>query len=466
MLRFALPLVAVIAVFSLVLAPWALNKSAEYRKRMDQRDDASRVSPGSFKESGNADRVFFVEGGAGEEGRVTNIFISSVQHGRLGVMAAAEGYSETHANGDRFLVLGKGRRYEGTPGTTEYRVMEFDRYAIRTESREMRGVEKTPKHLSSLELLQQWPSPTQSGRTALAHRHSAVAPSIWPCWRFRCPSPIRAAGRTNNLVFALLTYMIYSNLLSVSQAWVIQGKLSFGVGVWAVHVFMFAALVLLFSRRVLVFSLGTAVAVTLRFKVFERYLAREIYAATGLILAAFLALFGFFDVIHELPSVGRGGYTMAHVAAYVALSMPVRVYELMPIAVLIGTLYALTLLARHSEITVLRASGLSTRGLLRALAKIGAVLALITFVFGEFIAPPAERQAQQLRLQALVVGGGAGVSFGTVGQGRTVLRQCARGAAGCQPARSEDLRVRCGFSIALDQRGGVRDNTWPRIAGD
>jgi len=143
------------------------------------------------------------------------------------------------------------------------------------------------------------------------------------------------------------------------------------------------------------------VALKLRFKVFERYLAREIYAATGLILAAFLALFGFFDVIHELPSVGRGGYTMAHVAAYVALSIPVRVYELMPIAVLIGTLYALTLLARHSEVTVLRASGLSTRGLLRALAKIGALLALITFVFGEFIAPPAERQAQQLRLQAL-----------------------------------------------------------------
>jgi len=142
-------------------------------------------------------------------------------------------------------------------------------------------------------------------------------------------------------------------------------------------------------------------ALSFRFKVFERYLAREIYAATALILAAFLALFGFFDVIHELPNVGKGGYTMAHVAGYVALSIPVRVYEVMPIAVLIGTLYALTLLARHSEITVLRASGLSTRDFLRSLLKIGAGLAVITFVFGEFIAPPAEKQAQQLRLQAL-----------------------------------------------------------------
>ncbi len=253
-LRFALPLVTVIAVFSLFLAPWALNKSVEYRTRMDQRDDAARVTPGAFKESGTAERVFFVEGGAGADGRVRNIFISTVQHGRIGVMAAAEGFSETHANGDRFLVLGKGRRYEGTPGTTEYRVMEFDRYAVRTESRELRGVAKTPKHLSTLELLQQ-------------RQPDHLAELLW-----RVGIPLSAlnlallaiplsfanprGGRTNNLVFALLTYLIYSNLLSVSQAWVIQGKISFGVGVWAIHVFMFFALLLLFSRRVTVFSWG------------------------------------------------------------------------------------------------------------------------------------------------------------------------------------------------------------------
>jgi len=253
-LRFALPLVAVIAVFSLVLAPWALNKSVEYRARMDQRDDAARVTPGAFKESGTAERVFFVEGGAGQDGRVKNIFISTVQHGRIGVMAAAEGYSETHANGDRFLVLGKGRRYEGTAGTTEYRVMEFDRYAVRTESRELRGVDKTPKHLSTLELLQR-------------RQPDHLAELLW-----RVGIPLSAlnlallaiplsfanprGGRTNNLVFALLTYLIYSNLLSVSQAWVIQGKIGFGIGVWAVHVFMFFALLLLFSRRVIVFSWG------------------------------------------------------------------------------------------------------------------------------------------------------------------------------------------------------------------
>mgnify|MGYP000985178506 FL=1 len=136
-------------------------------------------------------------------------------------------------------------------------------------------------------------------------------------------------------------------------------------------------------------------------KIYERHLAREIYATTGLVLLAFLMLFAFFDLIHELESLGKGGYQLQHALAYVTLTLPGRLYELFPIGVLIGTLYALTVLARHSEITVLRASGLSTRDLLLALAKIGLVFAVLTLAVGELLAPPLERIAQQLRLDAM-----------------------------------------------------------------
>lgn len=136
-------------------------------------------------------------------------------------------------------------------------------------------------------------------------------------------------------------------------------------------------------------------------KIYERHLAREIYATTGLVLLAFLMLFAFFDLIHELESLGKGGYQLQHALAYVTLTLPGRLYELFPIGVLIGTLYALTVLARHSEITVLRASGLSTRDLLVTLAKIGLVFAVLTLAVGEMIAPPLERVAQQLRLKAM-----------------------------------------------------------------
>ena len=135
--------------------------------------------------------------------------------------------------------------------------------------------------------------------------------------------------------------------------------------------------------------------------VYERHLAREIYGATLLVLAAFLSLFAFFDLLHEMAEIGKDNYQLQHAVAYVALTLPGRAYEIFPIAVLIGSLYALTLLARHSEITVLRASGLSTANLLTTLAKIGVVFVVVTFILGEFVAPPAERAAQQLRLTAM-----------------------------------------------------------------
>ena len=246
-MRFALPLVLAIAALSLFLSPWALTKSAEFRQRMDKRDDMSQISPGIFNESSGAERVFFVEGMSGVEGRVKNIFVSSTQHGRLGVMAAAQGYTETAPNGDRFLVMEHGRRYEGSPGNPEYCVMEFGRYAVRIEPAEARGITQTPSNMPLPELLRQ--------RTA-----ANLGEIVW-----RVGIPVAAlmlallaiplsfvnprAGRTTNLVFAILIYMIYSNLISVSQAWVRQGKLGFEIGIWGVHAAMFTLLLALFWHR-------------------------------------------------------------------------------------------------------------------------------------------------------------------------------------------------------------------------
>lgn len=132
----------------------------------------------------------------------------------------------------------------------------------------------------------------------------------------------------------------------------------------------------------------------------RRYLAREIYGATIFVFAAFLALFAFFDLIHELGDLGKGNYRLQHVLLFVILSIPTHIYELFPIAVLIGTLYALSQLAANSEYTVMRGSGLSPGRAARALLQIGAAFVLLTFVFGELITPISERAAQQLKLEA------------------------------------------------------------------
>ncbi len=251
-MKFAAPLVLAITVLSLFLSPWALSKSAEYRSRMDSRGDVARVSPGSFKESSNAERVFFVEAVAGEEGRVKNIFISSMQHGRLGIMMSGSGHTETAPGGDRFVVLENGRRYEGAPGTPEYRVMEFERYAVRIETKEGRGIETTPRHQPLWELAL---NPTNPNKGEILWRIGIPLAALNLALLAIPLSFVNPrAGRTTNLVLALLAYMLYSNLISVSQAWVVQGRLRFEVGWWLVHMVMFVLLILLFFKRLAVFS--------------------------------------------------------------------------------------------------------------------------------------------------------------------------------------------------------------------
>jgi lipopolysaccharide export system permease protein len=136
-------------------------------------------------------------------------------------------------------------------------------------------------------------------------------------------------------------------------------------------------------------------------KIHERYLARELFLAVLLVLTALLALYAFFDTIESLKSVGRGQFGVQHAFLYVALRLPGRVYELMPIAVLIGALYALTNLARHSEITVLRTSGMSVFALLKLLFKVAGVFAFAALLLGETLMPFSERAAQEVRTKAI-----------------------------------------------------------------
>jgi lipopolysaccharide export system permease protein len=135
-------------------------------------------------------------------------------------------------------------------------------------------------------------------------------------------------------------------------------------------------------------------------KVFSRYLAVEIYGATLFVFAAFLALFAFFDLINELGDIGKGSYRLQHALAYVALSAPTHIYELFPIAVLIGTLYVLSRLAANSEYTVMRAAGLSPGNTAVMLLRIGFVFAVLTILFGELVAPYSDAFARRLKLEA------------------------------------------------------------------
>ncbi len=251
-LAFALPLVIAIALLSLFLSPWALSQSAEFRQKLSSRSDAGQVSPGAFQESSSSDRVVFVEAVADDASFVRNVFVSSLQHGRLGVTMAASGHQETAENGDRFMVLENGRRYEVEPGTPEFRILEFARYAIRVETRETRGIERTPRNMPTHELLQ---VDQPAYRAELLWRLGIpLAAVVLALLAIPLSFVNPRAGRSANMLLAVFVYMVYSNLLSISQAWVAQGRISFLLGLLAVHLLMAALLPLLFYRRIAVLS--------------------------------------------------------------------------------------------------------------------------------------------------------------------------------------------------------------------
>jgi lipopolysaccharide export system permease protein len=131
-----------------------------------------------------------------------------------------------------------------------------------------------------------------------------------------------------------------------------------------------------------------------------RYFTREILGSSLLVLAALLALFGFFDLIKELDDLGHGSYKLNLMIAYVALTLPTHAYVLLPAAGLMGTLFALARMSESSELTVMRASGLSLKQLALHVAFAGGVIAVTTLVCGELITPYTEEAAKGLRLKA------------------------------------------------------------------
>lgn len=131
-----------------------------------------------------------------------------------------------------------------------------------------------------------------------------------------------------------------------------------------------------------------------------RYLAREILGTTLLTLMALTALFSFFDFIAELSDAHSATYTPLLASLVVALHIPTKLYELMPVAMLIGGLLAWNRLVLASEFSVMRASGLATSRLAAWMAVLALGLGLAAMLFGEYVTSHAERAAQQLKVRA------------------------------------------------------------------
>ena len=139
-------------------------------------------------------------------------------------------------------------------------------------------------------------------------------------------------------------------------------------------------------------------------KTIRRLIYGEVIAAVAWVTLGFLALFFFFDCVEEIQAIGRKGaeaYKMQHALSYVALLLPSHLYELLPITVLIGTIFVMARLAQSSEYTILRTSGLGPWRALRTLLTLGLGFVLLTFAVGDYLAPLTDRTAQLLKARYL-----------------------------------------------------------------
>lgn len=232
-LRFITPIVLIISLFSLLIAPWANEKADGYREQLKKRDELSSISPGTFKESSNGERIYFIESFDKLGYEVKNIFVQSKQNGKTGIITANTGSRYKADNGDNFLRMEHGRRYEVTPNTLEVMTTEFERYDIRVETKESAPTASSAQTRSTRSLL--------AGATPAdqAELHWRLALPISTIVMVLLAIPLSfvdpRAGRSLNIMFAILIFIIYNNLLSIFQAWVTQGKVSVLLGLWPVH---------------------------------------------------------------------------------------------------------------------------------------------------------------------------------------------------------------------------------------
>jgi len=254
-LRCAVPVAVLISVLTLLASPWAYSQIEEYRQRFEQRSDLSKVSAGQFIETQDGARVFFAEEPAAPGDELGKVIARVIDPEWLSVVTANSAHVQQEPNGDRFLVLDKGRRYDLKPGHNEFRLFDFERYGFRLESR---GAASSPEALRAIVERQIKARPT----TQLFRDNNDTARSQI-MWRIAMPLaalnlallaiPLGAVnprlGRSGDILIAGLVGLLYMNLVNLSRGWIGNGKLDFGIGVWLVHAVFSAFMVYMMWRK-------------------------------------------------------------------------------------------------------------------------------------------------------------------------------------------------------------------------
>jgi lipopolysaccharide export system permease protein len=256
-LRFAVPAVVAVGVLTLAVAPWAYRQISEYRVRFEQRSDISRVVVGQFGETSGGRRVFVAEAAPDPDSELGSVFVRETDEktGMVSIVTSSGAGVQTMENGDRFLVLNQGQRYDIVPGNLETRLVHFEHYGVRLE-RSDDGDALANARAKAESVMKARPT-----TLLLQDRDDRAFGEL--LWRLSLPIvvlnlalialPLGAVnprlGRSGDLLMAGLIAMLYLNLLNLLRSWVASGELPFAVAVWPLHLLVALAAFWLLRRR-------------------------------------------------------------------------------------------------------------------------------------------------------------------------------------------------------------------------
>ncbi|MDP1980445.1 LPS export ABC transporter permease LptF [Undibacterium sp.] len=236
-LRFGGPLIILTGLLSFIVTPWANQQNVEFRERFEKRSDIAKVAPGKFQESASSDRIFFVEEVAGDLSKVQNIFINTYKDGRSSIVVAREGMVEIDKAGDKFLVMSKGRRYDGLPTAPDFQMMQFEKYGVLVSSQNASVTgDKSAKSMPLTALVENLDS------TKLGELLWRISLPVMCAVLLLLAIPLGyvnpRVGRSANLIVALLLVVIYLSVTNILQALVVQERSSFAMAWWPHHLFV------------------------------------------------------------------------------------------------------------------------------------------------------------------------------------------------------------------------------------
>jgi len=233
MFRFAWPVLVVVALSALFVWPWANQQTKNMQIRYQQRSDLDRVAPGQFQESSSGNRVFFIDRDATGQKDSANVFIASTDKAKNSVTTAQSGRVEQRDQA-QFLLLSNGQRLENNVLQPGLKLSEFEEYGTKTG--DASGLGESPNEAKLLSTRDLVKNLTRGNLSELAWRVGLALSAInFVVLAVALASVNPRGGRSGNILFVLLLFVVYNNLLNLGQSWIALGIVSFSVFLAVLH---------------------------------------------------------------------------------------------------------------------------------------------------------------------------------------------------------------------------------------